>query len=153
VKKYRIFIGSDDAGFSYKEALRKQLEADPRVSEVIDVGVDSSGHTPYPKIAIEVAENIARGAGDRGLLVCGTGIGMAIAANKVNGVRAATGHDSYSVERSVLSNNAQILTMGERVIGKELAKRLVDEWLSYEFDSASASAEKVQVISDYEERV
>jgi ribose 5-phosphate isomerase B len=153
VKTYRIFIGSDDAGFSYKEALRKQLEADPRVSEVIDVGVDSSGHTPYPKIAIEVAENIARGAGDRGLLVCGTGIGMAIAANKVNGVRAATGHDSYSVERSVLSNNAQILTMGERVIGKELAKRLVDEWLSYEFDSASASAEKVQVISDYEERV
>jgi ribose 5-phosphate isomerase B len=153
VKKYRIFIGSDDAGFSYKEALRKQLEADPRVSEVIDVGVDSSGHTPYPKIAIEVAENIARGAGDRGLLVCGTGIGMAIAANKVNGVRAATGHDSYSVERSVLSNNAQILTMGERVIGKELAKRLVDEWLNYEFDSASASAEKVQVISDYEERV
>ena len=153
MKKYRIFIGSDDAGFSYKEALRKQLEADPRVSEVIDVGVDSSGHTPYPKIAIEVAENIARGAGDRGLLVCGTGIGMAIAANKVNGVRAATGHDSYSVERSVLSNNAQILTMGERVIGKELAKRLVDEWLSYEFDSASASAEKVQVISDYEERV
>jgi ribose 5-phosphate isomerase B len=153
VKKYRIFIGSDDAGFSYKEALRKQLEADPRVSEVIDVGVDSSGHTPYPKIAIEVAENIAHGAGDRGLLVCGTGIGMAIAANKVNGVRAATGHDSYSVERSVLSNNAQILTMGERVIGKELAKRLVDEWLSYEFDSASASAEKVQVISDYEERV
>ena len=153
MKKYRIFIGSDDAGFSYKEALRKQLEADPRVSEVIDVGVDSSGHTPYPKIAIEVAENIAHGAGDRGLLVCGTGIGMAIAANKVNGVRAATGHDSYSVERSVLSNNAQILTMGERVIGKELAKRLVDEWLSYEFDSASASAEKVQVISDYEERV
>jgi ribose 5-phosphate isomerase B len=152
VKTYRIFIGSDDAGFSYKEALRKQLEADPRVSEVIDVGVDSSGHTPYPKIAIEVAENIARGAGDRGLLVCGTGIGMAIAANKVNGVRAATGHDSYSVERSVLSNNAQILTMGERVIGKELAKRLVDEWLNYEFDSASASAEKVQVISDYEER-
>ena len=153
MKTYRIFIGSDDAGFSYKEALRKQLEADPRVSEVIDVGVDSSGHTPYPKIAIEVAENIARGAGDRGLLVCGTGIGMAIAANKVNGVRAATGHDSYSVERSVLSNNAQILTMGERVIGKELAKRLVDEWLNYEFDSASASAEKVQVISDYEERV
>ena len=152
MKTYRIFIGSDDAGFSYKEALRKQLEADPRVSEVIDVGVDSSGHTPYPKIAIEVAENIARGAGDRGLLVCGTGIGMAIAANKVNGVRAATGHDSYSVERSVLSNNAQILTMGERVIGKELAKRLVDEWLNYEFDSASASAEKVQVISDYEER-
>ena len=153
MKKYRIYIGCDDAGYSYKEALRKQLEADPRVSEVMDVGVDSAGHTPYPTIAIEVAEGIARGAADRGLLICGTGIGMAIAANKVSGVRAATAHDSYSVERSVLSNNAQILTMGERVIGKELAKRLVDEWLNYEFDSASASAEKVQVIRDYEERI
>jgi ribose 5-phosphate isomerase B len=152
VKELRIFIGSDDAGFSYKEVLRKQLEADSRVSLVSDVGVDSSGKIPYPKIAIEVAENIARGHGDRGLLICGTGIGMAIAANKVSGIRAATCHDSYSVERSVLSNNAQILTLGERVIGLELAKRLVDEWLNYEFDLDSSSAKKVQVISEYEER-
>jgi ribose 5-phosphate isomerase B len=152
VKKLRIFIGSDDAGFSYKEVLRNQLEADPRVSLVSDVGVDDSGKTPYPEIAITVAENIARGHGDRGLLICGTGIGMAIAANKVIGIRAATCHDSYSIERSVLSNNAQILCLGERVIGLELAKRLVDEWMSYEFDLTSPSANKVQVISEYEER-
>lgn len=149
---YKIVIGCDDAGFSYKEALRQQLESDPRVDEVRDVGVDADGHTAYPHIAIEVAEAVAKGQADRGLLICGTGIGMAITANKVEGIRAACAHDSFSVERSVLSNNAQILTMGERVIGKELAKKLVNEWLSYEFDTTSPSAAKVQIISDYEER-
>lgn len=149
---YRIAIGSDEAGYSYKETLRQQLEADPRVSGVHDVGVDAQGTTAYPHIAIEVAEMITRGEADRGLLICGTGLGMAMAACKVEGIRAATAHDSYSVERSVLSNNAQVLAMGERVIGRELAKKLVDEWLSHEFDPSSASAEKVQVISDYEEK-
>ena len=148
---YRIAIGSDDAGYSYKEALRAQLEADSRVSSVSDMGVDAEGHTAYPHIAIAVAEMVAQGKADRGLLICGTGIGMAITACKVDGIRAAVGHDSYSVERSVLSNNAQILTMGERVIGKELAKKLVGEWLSYEFDPTSASAEKVDIITRYEE--
>ena len=148
---YRIAIGSDDAGYSYKETLRGQLESDSRVSSVSDLGVDADGTTAYPHIAIAVAEMVAQGTADRGLLLCGTGIGMAITACKVDGIRAAVGHDSYSVERSVLSNNAQILTMGERVIGKELAKKLVDEWLSYEFDPASASAAKVDIITQYEE--
>ena len=75
---------------------------------------------------------------------------MAIAANKVPGVRATVAHDSYSVELSVRSNDCQILTLGARVIGPELARRLVDEWLGYEFDPSSASAEKVAVISEYE---
>jgi ribose 5-phosphate isomerase B len=75
---------------------------------------------------------------------------MAISANKVSGIRAVTAHDSYSVERSVLSNNAQVLCMGQRVIGVELAKRLVDEWLNYTFDSSSKSAEKVSEILAYE---
>jgi len=150
MKQYRIAIGSDDAGYSYKETLRAQLEDDPRVSAVHDVGVDAHGTTAYPHIAIHVAEMVAGGQADRGLLICGTGLGMAMAACKVDGIRAATAHDSYSVERSVLSNNAQILALGERVIGRELAKKLVKEWLDHEFDPASASAEKVRVISDYE---
>ena len=150
MKQYRIAIGSDDAGYSYKETLRAQLEDDPRVSAVHDVGVDAHGTTAYPHIAIHVAEMVAGGEADRGLLICGTGLGMAMAACKVDGIRAATAHDSYSVERSVLSNNAQVLALGERVIGRELAKKLVNEWLNYEFDPASASAEKVRVISDYE---
>ncbi|HLT67069.1 MAG TPA: ribose-5-phosphate isomerase [Microbacterium sp.] len=147
----RIVVGSDDAGFAYKEALKKDFESSERVSSVIDVGVDADGNTPYPKVAIAAAELIARGEADRALLVCGTGLGVAIAANKVPGIRAVTAHDSFSVERAVLSNNAQVLTFGQRVIGLELARRLAREWLDYRFDPASASAEKVAVISQYED--
>ena len=101
-------------------------------------------------MAIAAAELVASGRADRALLVCGTGLGVAIAANKVPGIRAVTAHDSFSVERSVLSNNAQVLTFGQRVIGLELARRLAQEWLTYEFDDASASAGKVGRITAYE---
>ena len=77
---------------------------------------------------------------------------MAIAANKVKGVRAVTAHDSFSVERAVLSNNAQVLTFGQRVVGLELARRLASEWLTYRFDEASASAAKVALMDDYENK-
>ncbi|WP_194928687.1 ribose-5-phosphate isomerase [Pseudactinotalea sp. HY158] len=147
-----VVVGSDDAGFQYKEALKADLMAHSEVSAVIDVGVDASAHTPYPEIAIGAAEVVARGEADRALLVCGTGMGMAMSANKVPGVRASTAHDSFSVERLVLSNNAQVLTLGERVIGLELARRLVAEWLTYRFDDTSASAEKVGVLTRYESR-
>jgi ribose 5-phosphate isomerase B len=147
----RIVVGSDDAGFEYKEVLKADLLDDPRVANVVDVGVDSLGHTPYPAIAIEAAQMVASGRADRALLVCGTGLGVAISANKVRGIRAVTAHDSYSVERAILSNNAQVLTMGQRVVGLELARRLAREWLSYEFDPSSASAEKVAVLDQFEE--
>ena len=146
----RIVIGCDDAGFDYKEILKKDLEANAGVASVVDVGVDADGHTPYPKVAITAAELVASGDADRALLICGTGLGVAIAANKVAGVRAVTAHDSFSVERSVLSNDAQVLTMGQRVVGIELARRLAREWLTYRFDPSSASAEKVAVIGEYE---
>jgi len=148
--KLRIVVGSDDAGFDYKEALKADFEASDLVESVDDVGVDASGHTPYPTIAIAAAEMVAAGKADRALLVCGTGLGVAISANKVHGIRAVTAHDSYSVERSVLSNNAQVLTFGQRVVGLELARRLAKEWLTYRFDESSASADKVQVLTDYE---
>ena len=148
---FTIVVGADDAGFAYKEALRDLLSADPRVSRVIDVGVASADPTPYPRVAVQAATLVARGEADRALLVCGTGLGVAIAANKVRGIRAVTAHDSYSVERSVKSNNAQVLTLGARVIGLELAKKLVDEWLEHHFDPASASAAKVRLIDEYEE--
>jgi ribose 5-phosphate isomerase B len=146
----RIVVGSDDAGFDYKEILKRDLEQHAGVASVVDVGVDAQGHTAYPKVAIAAAELVASGEADRALLVCGTGLGVAIAANKVPGVRAVTAHDSFSVERSVLSNDAQVLTMGQRVVGIELARRLVREWLEYRFDTTSASAEKVAVIGQYE---
>jgi ribose 5-phosphate isomerase B len=146
----RIVIGSDDAGFDYKEVLKRDLEGHAGVVSVVDVGVDADGHTPYPKVAIEAAQQVSDGKADRALLICGTGLGVAIAANKVPGIRAATAHDSFSVERSVLSNDAQVLTMGQRVIGVELARRLVREWLDYRFDPQSASAEKVAAIGEFE---
>lgn len=147
----RIVVGSDDAGFDYKEALKRDLEADGRVVEVLDVGVATDEHTAYPHIGVEAARLVAEGRADRALLVCGTGLGVAISANKVAGVRAVTAHDSFSVERSILSNDAQVLCFGQRVIGLELARRLAREWLGYEFDQSSASAEKVAVLSSYDQ--
>lgn len=146
----RLVIGCDDAGYDYKERIKADLLADPRVASVVDVGVDADGHTPYPRVAIAAAELVAAGEADRAILICGTGLGVAIAANKVPGIRAVTAHDGFSVERSILSNDAQVLCMGQRVIGIELARRLASEWLGYRFDATSASAEKVAVIEQYE---
>lgn len=148
----RVVIGGDDAGTDYKKAIRADLEADDRVAEVIDVGVSDDENTAYPHVAVEAARLVADGAADRAILICGTGLGVAISANKVPGIRAVTAHDSFSVERSVLSNDAQVLCMGQRVIGIELARRLAREWLGYVFDPASPSAEKVEAISSYEVR-
>ena len=146
----RIVVGADDAGVDYKDILRRDLEADPRVDSVVDVGVGPGEHTAYPHVAVTAARMIADGRADRALLICGTGLGVAISANKVPGIRAVTAHDSFSVERSVLSNNAQVLCFGQRVVGIELARRLTSEWLGYHFDPASASAAKVDAICGYE---
>ncbi len=148
--RLRIVIGSDDAGYQYKEALKADLLSSDLVESVEDIGVDSASHTDYPLVAIAAATRITEGKADRALLICGTGLGVAIAANKVPGVRAVTAHDSFSVERAILSNNAQVLTFGQRVVGLELARRLAAEWLTYRFDESSASADKIRVLSAYE---
>ncbi len=148
----RIVVGSDDAGLRLKDALKQDLEADERVAEVLDVGVTDDEDTAYPHVAVEAGRRIVAGDADRALLVCGTGLGVAISANKVPGIRAVTAHDSYSVERSVLSNDAQVLCMGERVVGVELARKLAKEWLDHVFDPSSSSAQKVAAISSYEVR-
>jgi ribose 5-phosphate isomerase B len=130
--------------------LRRDLDSDPRVASVVDVGVGPDEHIAYPHVAVAAARLISGGQADRALLVCGTGLGVAISANKVPGIRAVTAHDSFSVERAILSNDAQVLCFGQRVIGIELARRLVKEWLSYRFDPESASAAKVAAICGYE---
>lgn len=145
-----VVVGSDDAGLQYKNALKNDLENDVRVAKVIDVGVGADDDTAYPHLAVAAARLVAEGRADRALLICGTGLGVAISANKVPGIRAVTAHDSFSVERAILSNNAQVLCMGQRVIGLELARRLTREWLGYRFDAASASAAKVETITAYE---
>ena len=152
-KPLTIVLGADEAGCTYKNKIKSDLEAHPGVSRVIDVGVNSpSDKTAYPHPAVDAAKMITAGKADRALLICGTGLGVAISANKVPGIRAVTAHDSYSVERAVLSNDAQVLCMGERVVGIELARRLAKEWVSYRFDPQSASAKKVDAIMEHERK-
>ncbi|KAF1995409.1 ribose 5-phosphate isomerase [Amniculicola lignicola CBS 123094] len=153
VKPLRIAIGCDEAGVSYKKAIMADFEKSPLVDSITDVGVpEHTDKTAYPHIAVDAATLVAQGKADRALLICGTGLGVAISANKVPGIRAVTAHDSFSVERAILSNDAQVLCMGERVVGLELARRLAKEWLTYRFDTTSASATKVQAIRDYEDK-
>ncbi|KAI4735296.1 ribose 5-phosphate isomerase B [Aureobasidium sp. EXF-12298] len=152
-KPLTIAIGCDDAGCGYKNKIKADFENDPRVEKVIDVGVNSSDDkTAYPHPAVDASKLVAEGKADRALLICGTGLGVAISANKVPGIRAVTAHDSFSVERAVLSNNAQVLCMGERVVGVEVARRLAKEWLGYKFDEQSASAKKVDAIMEHERK-
>lgn len=149
---YVVAVGADNAGVEYKNQIKADLAADPRIDKVIDVGVDSTAdETYYPHVGVAAARLVAGGEADRAILVCGTGMGMAIAANKVNGVRACTAHDSYSVERLVLSNDGQVLCLGARVIGSELARRLAGEFFDYTFDATSSSGPKVAAICGYEE--
>lgn len=146
-----VAVAADNAGVQLKNIVAELLGEDGRVAEVLDFGVpDEADDRAYPRLALAAAEAIARGEAERGVLICGTGIGMCVSANKVDGVRATVAHDSYSVERSIRSNDCQVLTMGARVIGPELAKRLVTEWLGYTFDPSSASAAKVAHITEYE---
>ena len=153
-RTYRMIVGSDIAGYEYKNALLADLEADPRVESVVDLGVYEGGleDASYGEVAIVAGEKIKAGEADRAILVCGTGIGVAIAANKVDGIRATVAHDSFSVERSILSNDCQVLTFGQRVVGLQLARRLAKEWLDYEFDPSTPSNDKVAVITEYEHR-
>lgn len=149
---FKVVVASDNAGVGYKTAIKEMLEADDRIDEVIDVGVGSeTDETAYPHVAVEGARRIAAGEVDRGVFVCGTGMGVAISANKVPGIRASVAHDSFSVERLVLSNDAQVLCLGERVIGKQLALRLASEFFNYTFDPSSHSKAKVDAICSYEE--
>lgn len=149
-----VALGADDAGVELKSAIAGFL-ASRRVA-FTDVGVfgtDTEGDAvepvDYPDIALTVASGIRDGTFGRGILICGTGIGMAIAANKVRGVRAAQAHDVYSAERARKSNAAQILTLGARVIGPELAKSIVRAWLESEF-AGGESARKVAKIDAIE---
>lgn len=143
----KIALGSDDAGLPLKEIIRTFL--DERNIPYEDYTPSFFEEVDYPDVALEVAHAIARGTHRRGILICGTGIGMAIAANKVHGVYAALAHDTYSAERARKSNNAQVLTMGARVVGPELAKSIVLTWLNAEF-SGGPSAQKVAKIERIE---
>ena len=143
-----VALGADHGGFPMKEAL-KQVLADLGC-EVLDLGTHSTAAVDYPDLAIAVARAVAGGKAWRGIVVDGAGIGSCMAANKVPGVRAAQAHDAYSAERARKSNDAQILALGARVIGPELAKTIVRTWLRAEF-AGGGSTRKVAKIKAVDE--
>ncbi len=143
----KLAIGCDEAAYDLKQTLKAWLEEAGH--QVTDFGTHDAKPVLYPDVAIAVAEDVAKGTHERALLLCGTGIGMAISANKVKGIRAAQCHDTYSAERASRSNDAQIITIGARVVGPELAKSIVAAWLNSTFDGGR-SQPKVDRISDYE---
>ncbi|HEY0204647.1 MAG TPA: ribose 5-phosphate isomerase B [Acetobacteraceae bacterium] len=145
-----IAIGCDEAAFELKQIL-KQVLVD-RGLEVEDFGTHDTRPVLYPDIAFAAAQSVVDGRNDRAVLLCGTGIGMAISANKVPGIRAAQCHDTYSAERARKSNDAQVITMGARVIGPELAKSILHAWLDSEFEP-DRSGPKVARIREFENAV
>lgn len=141
----KIAIGCDENAYDLKVVIINHLKE--KGIEYEDFGCKDGETVPYPIIANKVATEIAAGNFERGILLCGTGLGMAIAANKVPGVRAATCHDVYSAERARKSNDAQIITMGAQVIGHRLATKLIDAWLESEFQGGNSKI-KVDLINE-----
>jgi len=141
----KVAIGCDPNATELKEIVKKHLT---------DLGYEwedyGSDDPIYANVAIRVAEAVASGKHDRGILLCGTGIGMSIAANKVHGAYAALCSDAYSTERSRKSNNANIMTLGAQVIGPELAKTLVTIWMNSEYTPGGRSEPKIKRIYEYE---
>ncbi|MCL2366604.1 MAG: ribose 5-phosphate isomerase B [Oscillospiraceae bacterium] len=142
-----IAIGCDEAALEFRDIIKKQLI--DQGHQVEDFGAYDSTPILYPDIGVAVAQAVAAGQCARGILICGTGIGMCITANKVPGIRAAVCHDMFSTERSRKSNNAQIMCMGARVIAPQLGEMLVDLWLKCDFEGGG-SAPKVAKIMEYE---
>lgn len=142
-----IAIGCDPNAAGLKQIILKYLTE--MGYEVVDYGSDDP---VYANTAYTVAEAVAEGKHDRGILLCGTGIGMCLAANKVYGAYAVACSDAFSVERSILSNNANILTLGAQVIGEELAKKLVTLWLSVSYEPGGRSEPKIQGIYNVEKK-
>jgi ribose 5-phosphate isomerase B len=142
-----IVLGCDEAAVNLKNTLKKLLE--DRGMTVEDLGVpDAADKTAYPLVAAKVCRAIIKsGYKKRGVLICGTGIGMCMSANKFKGIRAAVCHDIFSARRSILSNNGNVACFGERVIGSELAKAILDEWVGLEFKEGPSSPKVMEIIN------
>jgi len=144
----RIAVGADHAGYRYKEILVERLRE--QGYDVLDMGTDSDESVDYPDFARAVAEAVHEGRADRGLLVCGSAVGVSVAANKVPGVRAAVCHDTYSAAQGVEHDAVNVLCMGERVIGIELARHVVDAFMGAEFSDAPRHRRRLEKVLELE---
>lgn len=145
----KIALGSDHGGFHLKEVIKRYLEE--RGIAYRDFGTNSAESVDYPEFGMKVAEAVASGEYDRGIVCCGTGIGISISANKVPGVRCAVVSDTYSAQMSREHNNANILALGERVVGAGLALKIVEVWLETEF-AGGRHERRVKQIGDIEKK-
>ncbi len=146
----KLVIAAPANGVELKNALKTYLQNDPRVTELVDL---SSPDGTYPQLSFAAAQEVAAGRADRAILICGTGVGTAIAANKVRGIRAATAHDLLTLRGSVENYNAQVLCMGQNVIAAPAAWVLVNIWLDLRHDTSSGYAPKVGEIEAFERGV
>jgi len=144
----RIVVGSDHAGFDLKEAIKRYIETVGH--SIVDVGTNSTAAVDYPDFARALAEAVARGDGERGVLICGSGVGASIAANKIPGIRAAICHDSYSAHQGVEHDDMNVLTLGARIIGEELAKDLVRNFLIAEFSHDERHVRRLNKVKQIE---
>ncbi|HKJ70099.1 MAG TPA: ribose 5-phosphate isomerase B [bacterium] len=147
----RVTIASDHAGFRYKEIFVRELEE--QGYEITDLGTHSEESRDYPDVAGELAEFLLEGSADRGVLVCGSGIGMSLAANKFPGIRAAVGHTNYSARQCVEHDDANVICIGERVVGIEVARDIVSTFLHAEFTGEERHRRRVDKIRALEERL
>jgi len=144
----KVALASDHGGIHIRKEIADLL--DELGIEYEDFGCNGGDSVDYPDYAVLVAEKVANGEFDRGILICGTGIGMCIAANKVKGIRAALVHDVFSAKATRAHNDSNILTMGERVIGPGLAREIASVWLTGEFEGGR-HARRIGKITDYED--
>ena len=154
----RLILGADEAGVDYKNRILADLSGDPRISEIIDIGVNRSDAPeeftrPYPYVGIAAGEMIRDGRADRAILFCGTGIGVAIAANKVPGIRACMCHDSFSARQGVEDDDMNVLCLGARIVGEELAAELLRDFLGAQFSGAERHQRRLDKVKAMEGRV
>ena len=145
----KIGIGNDHVGYEMKLEIKEYLEAQGH--EVVDFGADSAERSDYPIYGEKVARAVVSGEVDRGVLICGTGVGISLAANKVKGIRACVCSEPYSAKLSRMHNDSNIIAFGARVIGIEMAKMIVSEWLNAEFEGGR-HARRVDLIKAIEEK-
>lgn len=146
----RVALGGDHAGFSLKSAVAERLVG--RVTELLDCGTDSEASCDYPDFAIAVARQLIEGKADRGIVVCGSGVGVSVAANKIPGIRAAICHDTYSAHQGVEHDDMNVLCIGGRIIGSELAFEIIDSFLSARYVPQERHARRLAKVLDIEQR-
>lgn len=145
-----VALGGDHAGFPLKQAVAQRYQ--PMLASLIDCGTDSEERCDYPDFAIAVSREIVLGDADRGIVICGSGVGVSVAANKIPGIRAAICHDTYSAHQGVEHDDMNVLCIGGRIIGSELAFEIIDSFLAARYDPQDRHARRLDKVLEIEGR-